>query len=76
VHGAGLFDLFERLTALDVHALAEGGAQRTVIGHVAAFLICEAPGARYTLLTPRSSAASAWHALTTAAETVSQTGRM
>lgn len=63
--GPDLHAVFERLCALDTRAMAPGHATRTVIEHLGCYLICNA--AKFTLLGPRSSAASLHHALATAA---------
>lgn len=61
-----LVPLFERLCAVDLAAVPEGHATRTVIEHLGCYLIVHGRGA-VRLLGPRSSAASLVHALQVAA---------
>ncbi|MEY4696840.1 MAG: hypothetical protein RIT14_1268 [Pseudomonadota bacterium] len=66
VTGADLPALFERLCAFDLRAAAPGAATRMVIEHLGCYVVLRAQG-HVTVLGPRSSAASLWHALETAA---------
>ena len=61
-----LVPLFERLCPVDLAAVPEGHATRTVIEHLGCYLIVHGRGA-VRLLGPRSSAASLVHALQVAA---------
>ena len=61
-----LVPLFERLCAVDLAAVPEGHATRTVIEHLGCYLIVHGRRA-VRLLGPRSSAASLVHALQVAA---------
>ncbi|MGC2856249.1 sarcosine oxidase subunit gamma [Novispirillum sp. DQ9] len=71
VSGATTPALFERLCPLDLARLATGAAQRTTIEHLGCFVLCREAGRSYTVLGPRSSAASLHHALLTAARSIS-----
>lgn len=69
VTGAGLVALFERLTNLDLGALPDGFASRTVIEHLGVYLVRH-NAASVTLYGPRSSAAGLLHALEVTATSV------
>jgi sarcosine oxidase subunit gamma len=62
--------MFERLSAIDIHAMEAGKATRTLIEHLGCFVICRQAGASYSVLAMRSAAASLHHALVQAAEAV------
>lgn len=64
--GENLWPLFERLTNLDLQALPDGFAARTVIEHIGCYLIRRTPR-EVVLYGPRSSARSLLHALQEAA---------
>ncbi len=64
--GEGLGAVLERLTNVDIARIGAGAAIRTTIEHIGCFLLVDAPGARYRLLSARSFARSLRHALTTA----------
>lgn len=64
--GSNLHALFERLCGLDTRRMLAGHATRTVIEHLGCYVVCRDD--RFTILGPRSSAASLLHALTTAAK--------
>jgi sarcosine oxidase, subunit gamma len=66
VTGDGLPHLFERLCNADLAAAPDGFATRTVIEHLGCYLIRRSARA-VTLLGPRSSAGSLFHALEVAA---------
>ena len=66
VTGAGLAELFARLSNLDLAVLPDGYASRTVIDHLGCYLIRRGPG-DITVYGPRSSAGSLLHALEVAA---------
>ncbi|MGB5869876.1 MAG: sarcosine oxidase subunit gamma [Albidovulum sp.] len=66
VEGTRVLQVFERLCALDIHAMTAGQASRTVIEHLGCFVLCHAAGQAFSVLTMRSAAASLHHALTTA----------
>ncbi len=70
LEGPCCFDVLERLCQLDLRSGAAGDAQRCSLEHVGVFLLCRAPGQSYSVLGPRSSAASLHHALVTAAGSV------
>ncbi len=59
--------LFERLCMLDVRRMDRGAGSRSVIEHVSCLVICREANRRFTVIGPRSAAASLHHALTTAA---------
>lgn len=69
VSGGNLVALFERLSNLDLSALPEGYASRTVIEHLGCYLIKRA-STEISLYGPRSSAESLLHALEVAAKSV------
>jgi sarcosine oxidase subunit gamma len=70
LNGPRCFDVLERLCQLDLRSGSAGDAQRCALEHVGVFLLCRDPGQSYSVLGPRSSAASLHHALTAAAESV------
>lgn len=67
VTGDDLPAMFERLCAFDLRAQGPGAATRTVIEHLGCYIILRASG-HLSVLGPRSSAASLFHALETAAQ--------
>ncbi len=67
--GQTLVALFERLSNLDLAALPDGYASRTVIEHLGCYLIRRGAG-DVTLCGPRSSAGSLLHALEVTAKSV------
>ena len=69
VTGPKLLPLFERLSNLDLPALPDGYATRTVMDHLGCYLIKQA-STEITLYGPRSSAGSLLHALEVAARSV------
>ncbi len=69
VAGGRLPALFERLTNLDLAALPDGYASRTVIEHLGVYLVRHGAD-EVTLYGPRSSAAGLLHALEVAAKSV------
>ena len=66
VTGPDLHAMFERICNLDTRAMKPGDGTRTVIEHLGCYVICKAGGA--TILGPRSSAKSLFHALSVAAK--------
>lgn len=62
-------DVLERLCALPVRNMAPGMANRTRIEHLGCFVICKKDG--FSILGPRSSAASLHHMLVSAMASVS-----
>lgn len=62
-------DVLERLCALPVRNMAPGMANRTRIEHLGCFVICKTDG--FSILGPRSSAASLHHMLVSAMTSVS-----
>ena len=60
--------VFERLCALNVAAIPSNSASRTAIEHLGCIVICREAGIRFSVLCPRSGAASLHHALVTAAQ--------
>ena len=70
IEGPATGTVFERLCALNVGGMASGSASRTAIEHLGCFVLCREAGIRYTVLGPRSGAASLHHALMTAARSV------
>lgn len=69
VSGAGLVALFERLTNLDLGALPDGFASRTVMEHLGVYLVKRSV-TEVTLYGPRSSAQGLLHALEVTAKSV------
>jgi sarcosine oxidase subunit gamma len=67
VEGQGSVAVFERLCPLDIHSMPTGSANRTLIEHLGCIVICREAGVRFSVLGPRSSAASLHHALLAAA---------
>lgn len=68
VDGPRTPDIFERLCALDTRAMATNTVSRTSIEHLGCFVLCREAGSRFSVLGPRSSAASLHHALCVAAK--------
>jgi sarcosine oxidase subunit gamma len=66
VTGADLPAMFERLCNFDLRAHGPGSATRTVIEHLGCYVVIRAEG-HLSVIGPRSSAASVFHALETAA---------
>lgn len=66
VTGDDLPAMFERLCAFDLRSHGPGAATRTVIEHLGCYVVIRAPG-HLSVIGPRSSAASLFHALETAA---------
>ena len=66
VTGADLPWMFERLCTFDLRAHGPGSATRTVIEHLGCYVVIRAEG-HLSVIGPRSSAASLFHALETAA---------
>ena len=66
VTGADLPAMFERLCNFDLRANGAGAATRTVIEHLGCYVVVRAEG-HLSVIGPRSSAASVFHALETAA---------
>lgn len=71
VEGTTTLALFERLCLLDISRLAAGTAHRTTVEHLGCFVLCREAGRSFSILGPRSSAASLHHALLTAARSIS-----
>ncbi|UWQ49396.1 sarcosine oxidase subunit gamma family protein [Leisingera caerulea] len=70
LEGVRCFDVLERLCNANVRAGTSGDAIRTSMEHLGVFLLCHEPGQRYSIIGPRSSAASLHHALVAAAKSV------
>ena len=60
--------VLERLSAADSLAMTKGAATRTAIEHLGCFLLCRKAAKHYSVLCPRSAAASLHHAIITAAQ--------
>ena len=67
VTGDRLPALFERLCNFDIARHGPGAATRSMVEHLGCYVIIRSP-AHISVLGPRSSAASLYHALTTAAK--------
>lgn len=63
VTGPDLPSVFERLAAVDFHALDAGSAVRTVIEHIGCFVLCLEKDRHYRLFAGRSFAHSFNHAI-------------
>lgn len=68
--GNNLFLLLERICNLDSKRMTAGDATRCLIEHLGCLIICRESGRRFTILGPRSSAASLHHVLVTAAKSI------
>ena len=67
VTGDDVVAMLERLSNADSRRMAQGDATRTAIHHMHCVIVCRAAGTEFTILGPRSSAASLHHALVAAA---------
>ncbi|MCV6586456.1 MAG: sarcosine oxidase, gamma subunit [Marinibacterium sp.] len=70
LEGARVCDLLERLCAVDVRMMGQGGVTRTALHHIGGYLWCQAPGRRFVVLGSRSSARSLHHALVETARSI------
>lgn len=70
VEGARAVDMFERLAAAPTRRMQAGDAVRTAMEHLGCFLLCNVTGHGFSVIGPRSSAASLHHALSVAAKSV------
>ncbi len=70
LHGARCHDVLERLCNVDIRIMQQGQATRTRLEHLGCFLICRKTGSEFSILGPRSSAETLFHALTTAAKAI------
>ena len=68
VTGDNLNDMFERLCALPIRQMGEGDVNRTRIEQVGCFVLHH--GERISVLGPRASAGSLFHALVTTAKSI------
>ena len=67
VTGGDVVAMLERLSGADTRRMQAGSATRTAIHHMHCVIVCRAGGTDFTILGPRSSAASLLHALGTTA---------
>ena len=67
VTGSDVVAMLERLSGADSRRMQAGSATRTAIHHMHCVIVCRAGGTDFTILGPRSSAASLHHALLAAA---------
>ena len=67
VTGGDVVAMLERLSGADTRRMQSGSATRTAIHHMHCVIVCRAGGTDFTILGPRSSAASLHHALVAAA---------
>ena len=67
VTGGDVVAMLERLSGADTRRMQAGSATRTAIHHMHCVILCRAGGTDFTILGPRSSAASLQHALVAAA---------
>ena len=70
VTGDNLIPLLERICNLNTKGMSAGDATRCVIEHLGCLIICRESGTNFTILGPRSSAASLHHSLVTAAKSI------
>ena len=63
VTGGDVVAMLERLSGADSRRMQAGSATRTAIHHMHCVIVCRAGGTDFTILGPRSSAASLHHAL-------------
>ncbi|WP_293962461.1 hypothetical protein [Sneathiella sp.] len=70
IAGNNLIPMLERLCNLNSKALSSGEATRCLIEHLGCLIICRESGREFTILGPRSSAASLHHSLVTAAKSI------
>ena len=71
VEGENTVAMFERLCPLDAKAMISNSVSRSAIEHLGCLVICSSAGYKFSVLCPRSSAASLHHALCTAAKGLS-----
>ena len=67
VTGGDVVAMLERLSGADTRRMQAGSATRTAIHHMHCVIVCRAGGTDFTILGPRSSAASLHDALVAAA---------
>ena len=67
VTGGDVVLMLERLSGANTRRMQAGSATRTAIHHMHCVIVCRAGGTDFTILGPRSSAASLHHALVAAA---------
>ena len=70
VTGGDVVAMLERLSGADTRRMQAGSATRTAIHHMHCVIVCRAGGTDFTILGPRSSAASLHHALVAAAASI------
>ncbi|MCV2872311.1 sarcosine oxidase, gamma subunit [Defluviimonas sp. WL0050] len=70
VGGSGVVDMLERLCPVPSRRMKAGDATRTSIEHLGCFVLCRTTGEAFTVICPRSSAASMHHALSIAARSI------
>lgn len=68
--GATVVDLLERLCPAPARQMQTGDATRTLLEHMGCLLICRDAGQRFSVLGPRSFAASLHHTLCAAARSI------
>lgn len=67
IGGQDVLAMLERLSNTDSRRMQDGAVTRTAIHHMHCVIICRAADTHFTILGPRSSAASLHHALVAAA---------
>lgn len=70
LEGPRCHDALERVCNADIRTMPQGQATRTRLEHLGCFLLCRETDTHFSILGPRSSAGSLYHALTTAAKSV------
>lgn len=68
LNGPGCHDVLERLCNVNTRALLRGDVTRTRLEHLGCFVVCRERDAHFSVIGPRSSAGSIYHALVTAAK--------
>jgi sarcosine oxidase subunit gamma len=70
IEGATVVDLLERLCPVPSRRMQTRDATRTLLEHIGCLLICRETGRRFSVLGPRSYAASLHHALCATARSI------
>lgn len=70
LEGPTVVDLMERLCPLPARRMKVGEASRSMIEHMGSLVICRAEGRHFSVIAPRSFAASMHHALVAAAHSI------
>ena len=68
LQGENCVAVLERLSAADSASMQAGATTRTTIEHLGCFLLCRKAATHFSVICPRSGAASMYHALVTMAQ--------